>query len=284
MEASTNDNVTDVQPRLLYECPSFLIIDKPHGMATVPLKKQAQDGGTKDTLLWYAASIDPMVLDVVGRNPWEGGAIHRLDTATAGLVMFARDQRFYDHMQKTQDRGWFEKHYTARTQANDALKGIDIEENDAVNSITSYFRPYGVGARQVRPTLDPRRAEPKVMYTTLFVRHKDTFLCTIEKGFRHQIRSHLAWTGHPIVGDDIYNIYNICDTDDGASDPHCTELQLECVGMSFQDVDGSVRTFMKDGFGTDDFPHGGNFGHWFAKHGFAKHKFAKNSDDGIIGL
>lgn len=257
-------------PKLLYECPSFILIEKPHGLATVPLKKQADENSPKETLLWHAADIAPQILDVHGKNPWEGGAIHRLDTATSGIVMFAKDQAFYDYMQETQQNNLFEKYYTAMTIDNDALKGIDINEKDSTITITSYFRPFGLGAKQVRPTLDQRKAQPKQEYTTLAKRNGNTFLCTITKGFRHQIRAHLAWTGHPIEGDRLY-----CEEDLQHKDEHTSNhMKLTCVGMAFRNQQGNIQTFLEKGFSIEDFPHIS----WFAA------QFAKAGGNGIIEL
>lgn len=202
---------------LLYETENFLLLDKPHGMPTVPLKEQGLEG----TLLEQAALLCPQVLDVKGKNPWEGGALHRLDTATAGIVIFAKTQGFYENMQICQENNEFEKYYMATTFENNNLKGLDIEKNDGIIVISSYFRPFGPGSKEVRPTLNKKKASPKTIYETAVTREKNLFYCTITKGFRHQIRAHLAWTGHPIVGDAIYG-----------NDKDKT-LQLECVGVRF---------------------------------------------------
>ena len=79
-------------PLFVFESEDFLIADKPHGIPTVPLKGQNPDG----TLLGMVSVQYPEVLNVCGKNPWEGGTCHRLDTATAGLVVFARTKTFYE--------------------------------------------------------------------------------------------------------------------------------------------------------------------------------------------
>ncbi len=253
-------------PKLLYECPSFILMEKPHGLATVPLKKQADVNSPNETLLWHAAGIAPQILDVHGKNPWEGGAIHRLDTATSGIVMFAKDQTFYDYMQEIQQNDLFEKYYTAKTVENDALRGININEKDDIITITSYFRPFGPGSKKVRPTLDQRKAQPKQKYTTLVKRTGNAFLCTITKGFRHQIRAHLAWIGHPIEGDQLY-----CK---GEVQHPVLHMQLTCVGIAFKDMQGCIQVFLDKGFSIADFPHTP----WFAA------QFAKTGGNGIIEL
>ena len=214
---------------MLYECPDFIILDKPHGIPTVPLKGQDPRG----TLLFEAGTLFPEILAVRGRNPWEGGAAHRLDTATSGLVVFARTQSFYDHLQAIQSDGLFIKKYRALTRPDDRLRGTD-KDDDLMNgrpvTVSSYFRSYGPGAKEVRPTTDAKRADTTVLYTTEICLEGssdagDAFICTIARGFRHQIRAHLAWTGHPICGDVLYGPQT--------HNPGEQTLQLDCFEVSF---------------------------------------------------
>ena len=246
---------------LLYECKDFLILDKPHGMPTVPLKSQSIDG----TLLEQAAKVCPQVLEVKGKNFWEGGALHRLDTATAGLVLFAKSQCFYDKLQELQENNLFEKYYTAYTFENDSLKGYDIEEKLGIINIISYFRPYGPRAKEVRPTEDEKKAKPRVLYKTAVIREDNKFYCAITKGFRHQIRAHLAWTGHPILGDSLYG--------EKEQTEASTALQLECVGVSFPVKENEKvkrYTFIKESVSNQSFP--------------SLSRFANEAGNAIIGL
>ena len=222
---------------ILYSCDSFVIADKMHGIPTVPLKAQSPEG----TLLGMVAALFPDVMDVVGRNAWEHGAVHRLDTATAGLVVFARTQEVYDHILKVQTEGLFSKTYLAVTRCDPRLKGLDVEipAGGSVD-VSSYFRSFGPGGRQVRPTLDERRSDSGVLYTTKIERLPsdkdgfDCFRCTITRGFRHQIRAHLAWIGHPIAGDPLYGDGTTSDT-----------LELDCIQISLPLPDGKPFSFRK---------------------------------------
>ena len=225
---------------MLYECPDFIILDKPHNVPTVPLKGQDPRG----TLLFEAGTLFPEILSVRGRNPWEGGALHRLDTATSGLVVFARTQSFYDYLQGIQSDGLFLKKYRALTRPDDRLRGTD-KDDDLMKgrpvTLKSYFRSYGPGAKEVRPVTDAKRADTPVLYATEVCLEKssgdvDTFLCTIARGFRHQIRAHLAWAGHPICGDALYG---------PEGNPENQTLQLDCFEVSFPLPGGNSFSFSR---------------------------------------
>lgn len=206
---------------ILYEDESFIIADKIHGLPTVPLKKNPD----QDTLLSRTGKICPAVLCVKGKNEWEGGALHRLDTDTSGLVVFAKTQDFYDYLLSEQSKGRFVKTYRADTDG-------DTDEK----KISSYFRAFGEGRVRVKVEFDIKKADSPVLYTTEILRkEKGVYMCTITRGFRHQIRSHLAYLNCPIKGDRLYN--------SGAS--LTDTLMLDCQRISFRHPDGTVFTFDK---------------------------------------
>ena len=216
---------------IVYENKDFLIADKPHDIPTVPLKSQDMDG----TLMGMVAEIYPDILSVKGMNSWEYGAVHRLDTATAGLVIFARTQEAYDYLCSKQRDNLMEKTYTAFVEPSDRLKGFD--RPDAMTfEIVSYFRSYGPKSKEVRAVQDIRRADSPVLYRTKVTDLGNNVMqCTITRGFRHQIRFHLAWAGIPIIGDTLY----------GKQDNQTGTLELDCQGISFPLRDGNHFTFTK---------------------------------------
>ena len=216
---------------IVCETKDFLIADKPHGIPTVPLKNQSPE----ETLLGKIGKEFPEVLTVAGRNPWEGGTLHRLDTATSGLVVLARTQEIYEYLWTIQQQDMFIKNYRANTIGNDSLKGIDLNPKDNEEfQIMSYFRSYGKGSKAVRPIQDIKRADTPVLYKTVATKEKDAFICTITRGFRHQIRAHLAWIGHPIKGDPIYGTGSETDT-----------LELDCFKVQFPMPDGKLFFYAK---------------------------------------
>jgi len=210
-------------PYILDETDDFAVVFKPPRMHCAPLATQS---GAGDTLLdWYAATF-PRVTELRGRKKGEGGLVHRLDFETNGLVLFAKNQRSLDHLMALQTGGNFVKEYSAVCQGTapalpsfpPAPAGFDGRTGFVPGSyIESFFRPFGPGRKQVRPVPDAGGGETAsdrgARYRTELVGVSGQGLCgggsvgfavRLRRGFRHQVRCHLAWIGFPILNDPLY--------------------------------------------------------------------------------
>lgn len=200
----------------------FVIIYKPHNLPSAPLSERDTDNA-----LYQASLLFPEINNVKGRKEIEKGLVHRLDTVTSGLMMIATDQKYYDCMLEIQAKDQFVKQYLAVSDIctdNAVTLGgfppvsVNAEKlccNDNVCT-KSFFRAYGDGSKEVRPVTEQsgmaalKKLKSKTEYTTdIQVFESDgkkaKVLCTISKGYRHQVRCHLAWNGLPVVNDPLYN-------------------------------------------------------------------------------
>jgi 23S rRNA pseudouridine1911/1915/1917 synthase len=251
-------NVFSTAPFLIAAEDSFLVVYKPPRMHSSPLKKSAADVSGKQTLLDWCGRSFPEITAIRGRNPWEGGLLHRLDYETGGLTLLARTQAAFNALEAAQKAGRFVKEYTAlaeraaKSLASMPAPPFPVERLFMTESalpplsIESAFRPYGPGRKAVRPVplnfsgekpgkyalkeivLDrgqPYRTE--ILETRAEGDGKSTgFHLRIRRGFRHQIRSHLAWLGYPLINDALYG---------GASRPEYPGLALLAEAISFPD-------------------------------------------------
>lgn len=215
--------MVEVTTKLIFEGPDTLVYWKESGIPTVPLKNTID--GT--TLLSIASAYFPEIVCCHGDNEWEGGVIHRLDNLTKGLVLIARSQKAYDALMQQQKKDMIQKEYLATVTSGRSIEeGFeDYPFSDPLHEdgmITSYFRSFGPGGKSVRPCYsNPRYAKGRI-YTTMVTPESNSVVrCTITRGFRHQIRSHLAWAGYPIAGDTQYG---------GTESP---DFGLEAVSISY---------------------------------------------------
>lgn len=196
----------------------FLVISKPSGLPTAPLS--AQD---TNNALYLAAQAFPEILSVNGKKEIEHGLIHRIDTVTEGLILIATTQNAYENFVNQQKSNIFTKFYTAICQKNQNKKeGFpDFPQPNIFCQnefkIQSYFRYFGQGRKEVRPVpvenqnkTQQKKVENTSIYTTnvkIISQQNDTVKveCNITKGFKHQVRCHLAWVNLPIKNDPIYN-------------------------------------------------------------------------------
>ena len=182
----------------------YIVAVKESGLPTVPLK------GQEGVSLLSRVSVDfPEVLEPYGRNPWEGLTLHRLDTLTSGLVIFARNENAFRNAMELQEEGKFIKYYRAyycNKARNDGFEEYPYAFRKGT-VIRSAFRSFGEGRKAVRPVLGNRYRlkEASGFYETRIDEvHDDYAVLSLRKGFRHQVRCHMAWSGRALRGDVLY--------------------------------------------------------------------------------
>ena len=199
--------------RILFEDEHLIAVDKPAGIHTAPLEP-----GETGTLLSLVMERYPEVGGLPGIKSVEPGLLHRLDWETSGLVMVARTERSFRALREQFDSDRVSKEYSAV-----CAQTAEASEEDRRLRIESRFAPYGPGSKMVRVVLPEekrkrfsQRASPDI-YTTEIVsirsRHDTAFTesgnfvlvqARLTRGFRHQVRAHLAFLGFPIIGDPLY--------------------------------------------------------------------------------
>ncbi|AEF85242.1 ribosomal large subunit pseudouridine synthase D [Treponema primitia ZAS-2] len=250
-------------PAVLAETRSFIVICKPPFMHSAPLKDSPGN-----TLLDWCAGLYPEVRlpGKPGEVTWEGGLLHRLDFETHGLVLIARTAEALAALKEQQARGTFAKEYGALSAPFPPPPLPGFPERPEIPTppfaVESAFRPYGPGRAAVRPivsgggiTRQKPRPKPALdqgaPYRTEVLEMNETsclvgevgagkralyFRLRITRGFRHQIRCHLAWLGYPILNDRLYGSLPAkgVETGVGQAGPE-GYLALRAQGISFLD-------------------------------------------------
>lgn len=222
------------EPGVYQETEQWALLIKPHGMPTAPLK--AEEEGT---LLSWFLQRSPESKKVVGRKPVEHGLVHRLDTDTCGFVLVAKTQRAMDFFLTIQKEGHLVKTYRAFCAGTPGFAISSISQRSVLNtlptSISSQFRAFGPGRKQVRPVFSEERYhdQNRTTYTTTILSLRKSvhngnecteIACSLTAGFRHQVRVHLCTLGFPIIGDPLYN-----------TDHRSPPMQLYADGIRFID-------------------------------------------------
>ena len=173
---------------VILEEPSFLAVDKPSGIPSVPLEP-----GEPGTLAGAVAARYPECA-ALGRSPGDGGLLQRLDRGTSGLVLVARTREAFDRLFKAQRRGELEKTYTALVSP----RALPLPE---VIDAPLTFAGRGRSAVAVNPSGAPART---LIRAVTKVGAYALVEAAIHLGARHQIRAHLAHVDAPIAGDTRY--------------------------------------------------------------------------------
>ena len=238
----------------------FLVIYKPKGLASAPLNSEDSQNA-----LAQAAAMFPQIKTVRGKKTIEYGLLHRLDTATDGLMVIAASQECYDFLSSEQTEGRFIKTYSAEcdilSDNAQRLGGFppalpvlpQLPDSPAFSEVISYFRPYAEGRKEVRPVTENsgKAALSKLgkqkLYTTKIqitklseTRAKAT--CEITEGYRHQVRCHLAWIGYPVVGDTLYNS-NYRNCENPSDKKNAENLLFSATKISFEYPRGDLNSY-----------------------------------------
>ena len=185
--ASTAFAPEEIPVEVVYEDDDLIVVNKPAGMVVHPAA--GVDSGT----LANALAFHFQQLSSTG-GAARPGIVHRLDKGTSGLLVVAKTERTHEHLaDQFRDREVF-KSYVALVHGQVEKEGGEIDQPIARDPRN---RTRMAVVRGGRPSLSIYKARQRFERFTLL----DVELKT---GRTHQIRVHLAWLKHPVVGDEVY--------------------------------------------------------------------------------
>lgn len=212
-----------IRLEIIYEDEHLLVVVKPAGMLVHPTRG-VKSGTLSNALAYYlnrgpieeaglslteltslegadadvGADVDVKSLDVNPPPVVRPGLVHRLDRATSGLMVIAKNQRALSILARHFHQRLVEKRYLALTQGR-------IPEDERL--ITAPIGRDPEARPHWRVMEDGKPAETRLR---VLERRESLTLVELEPvtGRTNQLRIHCAHLGHPVIGDEWYGAEN----------------------------------------------------------------------------
>lgn len=191
---------------VVWEDADLIVIDKPAGMVVHPAPG-SPSGTLVNALLHHCGDT----LSGIGgeRRP---GIVHRIDKDTTGLLVVAKSDRAHHGLARQFEDHSVNRRYLAVVhgvpQANDprlrGLRGVTFETGGILRIATGLARHKTDRQRQAVVWETGRHAVTRVRVMDSFGGHAALVECWLETGRTHQIRVHLSYCGHGLIGDQTY--------------------------------------------------------------------------------
>ena len=185
---------TEIVPRdlpleIVYEDEDVLVLNKPKSLVVHPAPGHWDDTlvnalmyHCKDSLSGINGELRP-------------GIVHRIDKDTSGLLIVAKNDMAHQSLAEQ-----LKDHTLSRTYEA-VVKGCFRED---CGTIDAPIGRHPVDRKKMAVT--EKNSRPAVTHYEVIERFRGYSLvrCRLETGRTHQIRVHMAWKNHPILGDTVY--------------------------------------------------------------------------------
>ncbi len=179
---------------IIYEDEDIIVIDKPSGIVIHP-----GAGNFDKTIVNALINYDKNSLSNIG-DELRPGIVHRIDKNTSGLIVVAKNNATHEHLSNQFSRHTITRIYqlliwgkikpskgkieTLITRSSKNRQMMEVSRLKGKKAITNY-KTLEIFENENTPTLS-------------------LLDCKLDTGRTHQIRVHMNYLGHSIVGDDKY--------------------------------------------------------------------------------
>ena len=192
-----------------YEDADVIVVNKPSGMVVHPAPGHP-DGTLVNALLYHCAGT----LSGVG-GALRPGIVHRIDRDTSGLIIAAKNDAAHQYLSAQ-----LADHTLARTYECIVVGALREDRG----TVDAPIARHPTGRKRMAVVAGGREA---VTHWEVIARYPGYthVRCRLETGRTHQIRVHMAYIGHPILGDTVYGAKKEV--------PGLTGQCLHAVGLRF---------------------------------------------------
>lgn len=203
VEDNSNVVPTKMNLHILFEDDAILVIDKPAGIPIHPSMDHYSDSLSNGVRFYF---------DTIGLKR-KIRPVNRLDRNTSGIVIFAKNEYIQECLINQMKNNDFKKEYIA----------LCVGHFDTTSGTLNFpiaRKPNSIIERQV----DKNGLSAVTQYNVISEKNGITKLqINLLTGRTHQIRVHMAYIGHPLLGDDLY----------GTSSPLINRQALHAYKVTF---------------------------------------------------
>ncbi len=179
----------DIPVDIVYEDEHLLVVNKPQGMVVHPAPGNP-DGTLVNALLHHCAG---RLSSINGKI--RPGIVHRIDKDTAGLLIVAKTDAAHTGLAEQIAVHSFTRRYRTIVVGNIREDSGTIDK--PIGRSATDRKKFAVTNVNSKPAVTHYRVIERLAgYTHLEL--------TLETGRTHQIRVHMAYMGHPVIGDPVY--------------------------------------------------------------------------------
>ncbi len=177
----------DIDIDILYEDEDVVVVNKPQGMVVHPAAGN------------YTGTLVNALLGKCNLSSINGvirpGIVHRIDKDTSGILVVAKNDVSHNNLAEQIKNHTVSRVYIALAE------GIIKDDEGTINA------PIGRHpVERKRMAVVSRNGRNAITHFRVLERYKENTLieARLETGRTHQIRVHMAYIGHPLVGDPVY--------------------------------------------------------------------------------
>lgn len=179
----------DIPLNIVFEDEDVIVVNKPRGMVVHPAPGHP-DGTLVNALMFHCGDSLSGINGVI-----RPGIVHRIDMDTSGLIIAAKNDKAHQALADQLKDHTLARTYEAVVRGN--LK-------DDAGTVNAPIGRHPTDRRRMCVT--EKNSRQAITHWEVIERYQGWthIRCRLETGRTHQIRVHMAYIGHPILGDMVY--------------------------------------------------------------------------------